>query len=420
MLRSILQDSAISTAKAHAHPQVECRHVLFAVVKHFRRGREDVASLFSAAKDALKPPGTSTEVPTLSPEATALLDSFSSEGDAVAAILSEFTSGQAGEGARAPSQQTERAPEEEDPSYSTDTPEGRPAVENEKTEAVLADLEGLVGLDSVKHQVSLQLAVVQANATRQAAGLPSISSGLHLVFSGPPGTGKTTVARLVARLYASTDALPSANFTEATRSDLVAAYVGQTAMKTSKLIERTRPGVLFIDEAYSLTPTHESDYGAEAIATLVKAMEDHRDDFAVIIAGYGEEMSKLIASNPGLRSRFKTFIDFPDYTPEELAKIFMDFAHESNIALAAGVLAKATEFFQQAAGKESFGNARYARSLFENAYAQMSARAAADGVVELEELTEITLADIERQDDGIRRTAPRIGFGQTSLPVQDE
>jgi stage V sporulation protein K len=420
MLRSILQDSAISTAKGHAHPQVECRHVLFAVARHFRREREDVASLFSAAKDALQPPGISTEVPTLSPEATGLLDSFSSEGDAVAAILSEFTSGQAGEGIGAPSQQTELASEEEDSSYSTDTPEGRPAVENENTEVVLADLEGLVGLTSVKHQVSLMLAVVQANTTRQDAGLPPVSSGLHLVFSGPPGTGKTTVARLVARLYASTGALPSANFTEATRSDLVAAYVGQTAMKTSNLIERTRPGVLFIDEAYSLTPTHESDYGAEAIATLVKAMEDHRDDFAVIIAGYGEEMSQLITTNPGLKSRFKTFIDFPDYTPGELAQIFMDFAHESNIALADGVLAKATEFLQQAAGKEAFGNARYARSLFENAYAQMSARAAADGVVELEELTEITLADIERQDDGIRRTAPRIGFGQTSLPAQEE
>ena len=133
MLRSILEDSAISTAKAHAHPQVECRHVLFAVAKHFRRGREDVASLFSAAKDALQPPGISTEVPTLSPEATVLIDSFSSEGEAVAAILSEFTSGPAGEGVSASSQQPELAPEEEDPSCSTDTPEGRPAVENENT-----------------------------------------------------------------------------------------------------------------------------------------------------------------------------------------------------------------------------------------------------------------------------------------------
>lgn len=276
---------------------------------------------------------------------------------------------------------------------------------------MLAELEGLIGLASVKRRVMSVIAVVQANEERTKAGLPTVSPGLHLVFTGPPGTGKTTIARLVARLYASTGALPGANFAEASRSDLVAGYVGQTAIKTAGLIQRTRPGVLFIDEAYSLTPTHDSDFGAEAIATLVKAMEDHRQEFAVIIAGYGEEMSALIASNPGLRSRFKTYIEFPDYTPAELTKIFEGFGKSSSILLSTGAIEKAQDIFSRAVGKRGFGNARFARSLFEEAYARMSARAAADGFVRVEELMEITVEDVDWQDGALHKEVRRMGFG---------
>jgi stage V sporulation protein K len=237
-----------------------------------------------------------------------------------------------------------------------------------------------------------------------------VKPGLHLVFTGPPGTGKTTVARLVARLYAAAGALPGSNFTEATRADLIAGYVGQTAIKTHELINRTRPGVLFIDEAYSLTPRGDVDYGHEAIATLVKAMEDHRNDFAVIVAGYGDEMQEFIESNPGLRSRFKTYIDFPDYSAAELGEIFGRMAHEVGIALGPGARERAAEVLALAAGKRDFGNARFARSLFEQAYARMATRAAQDGAVTIEELTTLLAEDIDDDLSMLPRDPRRIGF----------
>ena len=407
-MRALLLDAALAAAKGHAHTQVEARHVLFAVAKHFR-DRPEVLHLLPIAKNALQPRGTFYGVPEVTPEAAALLDSFLSEREAIAGLLDALSSGSKPEGEQSGLAQAELPTQEEAREVlSPITPAG---VGAELTNAVLAELEGLIGLASVKRRVMRVIAVVQANEERTKAGLPTVSPGLHLVFTGPPGTGKTTIARLVARLYASTGALPGANFAEASRSDLVAGYVGQTALKTAGLIRRTRPGVLFIDEAYSLTPTHDSDFGAEAIATLVKAMEDYRHEFAVIIAGYGEEMSALIASNPGLRSRFKTYIEFPDYTPAELKKIFEGFAKSSAIGLSNGAIEKAEEIFRHAAGKPGFGNARFARSLFEEAYARMSARAAADGIVRVEELMEITVEDVDWQAGAFNQEIRRLGFG---------
>lgn len=407
-MRALLLDAALAAAKGHAHTQVEVRHVLFAVAKHFH-SRPEVTHLFSIAKNALEPRGTSYGIPEVTPEAAALLDSFASEREALAGLLDALSSGKNTEGGQSGRAQAVLPPlEEARKAVSSITPAGG---EGELTTAVLAELEGLIGLASVKRRVMSVIAVVQANEERTKAGLPTVSPGLHLVFTGPPGTGKTTIARLVARLYASTGALPGANFAEASRSDLVAGYVGQTAIKTAGLIQRTRPGVLFIDEAYSLTPTHDSDFGAEAIATLVKAMEDHRQEFAVIIAGYGEEMSALIASNPGLRSRFKTYIEFPDYTPAELTKIFEGFGKSSSILLSTGAIEKAQDIFSRAVGKRGFGNARFARSLFEEAYARMSARAAADGFVRVEELMEITVEDVDWQDGALHKEVRRMGFG---------
>jgi AAA+ superfamily predicted ATPase len=412
MFHSLLYDSAMAAAKGYAHPQVEPRHVLFATARYFR-DRAEVGPLFPIAKRALEPRGTAHQTPEVTAEAAELLDSFSTEAQALAGLLTAIKSDPASvqsavEGVSPAAAESPLQAESQEGS-----PSGRPtAAPNETTAVILAELEGLIGLDSVKRQLRRIIAVVQANEERSKAGLTPVSPGLHLVFTGPPGTGKTTVARLVARLYASTGALAGSGFTEASRSDLVAGYVGQTAIKTAELIARTRPGVLFIDEAYSLTPRHDSDVGAEAIAALVKAMEDYRRDFAVIAAGYGDEMSDFVASNPGLRSRFKTYITFPSYTPEELTRIFVEFAKASAIGLRPGVLERAEGVFRRAVAQQSFGNARFARSLFEEAYARMSARAAADGVVQVEELMDLALEDVEWDEGAIQREIRRIGFGK--------
>jgi SpoVK/Ycf46/Vps4 family AAA+-type ATPase len=406
VLRDLLRDAAIASAKAYSHPAVERRHVLFAVAKRFR-DLPEMEALLPLARKALEPRGISDQVPQVSPEAAALLDSFGSAAEAQAALRAAFPEAA---GPKAPPESAVAITQPDHSIQTLSTPPAEPP--RESTAAVLAELDGLIGLESVKAQVRRVVAVVQANAERIKAGLLPVNPGLHLVFTGPPGTGKTTVARLVARLYASTGALPGANFTEASRADMVAGYVGQTALKTAELIERTRPGVLFIDEAYALTPTHPSDFGAEALATLVKAMEDHRQDFAVVAAGYGDEMADFIESNPGLRSRFKTYIHFPDYSAPELTQIFARFAKESGISLEGGVLPKAEAIFQQTQGKPHLGNARFARSLFEEAYARMSIRAAADGKMDVHELTTLAPEDIEWRGGAIERETRRVGFGR--------
>jgi SpoVK/Ycf46/Vps4 family AAA+-type ATPase len=411
VIRSRLQDAAVAAAKACAHDEVQPRHVIFAVARTFGT-RPELTGLLPEAKRALEPRGGAFGVPKRSAEAAALLDSIATEQDAVAAAVAALkgTERKSGRHSQATEQVPDQAAAPAQPAVATQAVAAPSPAE--QTQAVLAELDALIGLGSVKAQLRSVIAVVQANQERVRAGMAPVSPGLHLVFTGPPGTGKTTVARLVARLYASTGALKGSRLTEASRHDLVAGFVGQSALKTAEVISKTRPGVLFIDEAYSLTPGFESDFTSEVIATLVKAMEDHRDDFAVIAAGYGPEMADFVASNPGLRSRFKTYIEFPDYSPEELTRIFAGFASESGIALQSGVLERAAEVFGQALEKPDFGNARFARSLFEQAYAGMSARAAADGVVSIDELTEIRLEDLPAKMGNLEREQRRIGFGE--------
>jgi SpoVK/Ycf46/Vps4 family AAA+-type ATPase len=405
MLKSSILDEAVATAKSYSHPAVEPRHLLYAAARRFR-ARPEIEALLPKARASLEPRGSALTVPELNPEAAALLEKFSTEAATVAVLLEQLSGGPAPDGADKPSGATV-----------TETQAGAAAAAPAPTQppaetvaAVLAELERLVGLNTVKRQLANVIAVVQANQERSKAGMAQVTPGLHLVFTGPPGTGKTTVARLVARLYAAAGALPGSNFTEVGRADLVAGYVGQTAIKTAEVISKTRPGVLFIDEAYSLTPTHGTDFGAEAISTLVKSMEDHRTDFAVIAAGYGDEMTEFVGSNPGLKSRFKTFIDFPNYSSEELLTIFSSFAEASAITLGDGVLEAAESVFRRAVTKRDFGNARFARSLFEQAYARMAGRAVADGTLTVDEVTTISKSDIEWLENPTERPDHPIGF----------
>ena len=240
----------------------------------------------------------------------------------------------------------------------------------------LAELRGLVGLDDIKAEIERLKDLIVVQTRRREAGkrVPEIS--MHLVFSGPPGTGKTTVARLLGRIYAGIGALRSGHLVEVDRAGLVAGYVGQTAPKVDAVVTEALDGVLFVDEAYALVRGGESDFGHEALAALLKRMEDHRDRLVVVLAGYEDEMELLISSNPGLRSRFPTQLVFESYTADELARIFRMMAarYDYRLTDAANTRIAAVTEQMVATASRGFGNAREMRNLFEDAIALNASR----------------------------------------------
>ena len=276
--------------------------------------------------------------------------------------------------------------------------------DGETMESLLAELDGLVGLDHVKQDVHSLMNFIRVIKIREQRGKKAPIISYHLVFTGNPGTGKTTVARLVARLYYHMGILPQGQLVETDRSGLVAGYLGQTAIKTQKVIQEAMGGVLFIDEAYSLAEDNEDSYGREAIETLLKAMEDHRDELVVIVAGYTELMHKFIDSNPGLSSRFSKYFEFPDYTGEELLAIFKRFCDKNGYALDSGAVDLLRQEFEAMYSHrpEHFGNARTARNLFEKAISAQADRIVGQDSISDDDLEIITARDIAAAIGGVR------------------
>lgn len=271
-----------------------------------------------------------------------------------------------------------------------------PAAEQEpapKTvEELLAELDALVGLTAVKAEIHRQAAVLRVEGLRAEAGLASPTITRHMIFNGNPGTGKTTVARLVAGIYRALGLLSKGQLVEVDRSELVAGYLGQTAMKTAEVVKSAEGGVLFIDEAYSLAG---DQYGTEAIDTLVKEMEDKRNDLVVIVAGYPLPMAVFIAQNPGLESRFRTTIDFADYTDDELAAIFSTMASAAEYDVDESVLARLREILGTITRGPTFGNARYVRNLLEAAIGRQAWRLREVASPTVEQLRTILAEDLE-------------------------
>ena len=397
-VRSSIEDSAVGIAKGHDHGEVSELHILRALLTKFgtdgagvtNKDVDDKLAQFKSAPSA---------VIAISAEAATLLARVGNEEPE--RIIGDLVSKHFGVVATA-TLSSATAPSE---SIAQETPDAEVSAETLKK--AMGELNSLIGLDGVKDQIAKLMNMHEANNIREKQNLPRIPVGLHLVFTGSPGTGKTTVARIVAQMYQAIGLLPGGQLVEVDRSTLVAGYVGQTALKVQEAINKARGGVLFIDEAYALSADRGAGFGDEAISTLVKAMEDQRDSLAIIVAGYHEPMQEFIASNQGLKSRFQNTISFADYKTSELLDIFKVIASGYKITLTEDVLKAVEKYFDEVKPAGDMGNARYVRNLFEKMYLNLSSRAAADGNMELHELVEFAVEDIPAPD-GVKK--PTIGF----------
>ena len=273
----------------------------------------------------------------------------------------------------------------------------REAVSPRSLDSLLVELNSLIGLRQVKAEVAKLASFLQVEQLRKSRGLKQSEISLHMEFYGNPGTGKTTIARLIGQIYQALGFLSRGHLVEADRSKLVGGYLGQTAIKTDEVIGQAVGGVLFIDEAYSLAAKDSSQdsYGQEAIEVILKNMEDHREDLVVIVAGYPVEMADFLASNPGLKSRFNRFINFEDYSPDELFQIYGRFASNAQYKIGTAAADKLNLVFDAAYKNRDrqFGNGRFVRNLFERSIQQLASR-----IVGLPRVTDETLTTVEAAD----------------------
>ncbi|MCX5401198.1 right-handed parallel beta-helix repeat-containing protein [Streptomyces sp. NBC_00102] len=262
----------------------------------------------------------------------------------------------------------------------------------------LAEMDALVGLESVKQEVTGLINLNKMTRRREEMGLPMPPMSRHLVFAGPPGTGKTTVARLYGAVLAELGILSKGHIVEVSRADLVAQIIGGTAIKTTEVVNRALGGVLFIDEAYTLTNQSRGtgpDFGQEAVETLMKLMEDHRDEIVVIVAGYSAQMDQFLASNPGMASRFSRTVEFPNYTVDELVTIVRGLCGKHYYELTDDALAAVAGYFERTPKGPTFGNGRVARQLFETMISKQASRLAVSPPGRDSELSRLTGADVE-------------------------
>lgn len=391
-MQEIIKNDAYTFAKQRGDITVDIGHMLYVVVRRYKDHMSDQGIDINEILEFLGDEGNSIKKPEkFTNRAEIALEKCGSAASSVEWAIETYrqlifphAATQNNDTAQAQSTQKEEVSQK---SEITGTKSKRSVDE------IFADLDSLIGLQKVKKVIRDVVARQKAALVMKERGQSMVFSK-HLVFTGAPGTGKTTVARYIGELYAAINVLPGDAFVEVGRADLIGEYVGHTAPKVRAVVERARGGVLFIDEAYALMPTSANDYGHEALSTLVQLMENYRDDLVVIMAGYRHEMQAMIDTNPGLRSRMTTYIDFPNYTPDELSTIFKNIVNAHSMQISHEAVTYLEQELDAIVSHVGFGNARFVRSVWEHAFSHMASREFADGVFDNDELRTLQKEDV--------------------------